>query len=55
MVVSPAKSKIMLATSKELRRMRVHGQPQGVMVQGKLVLPTRSERPLGLNQDKYLT
>ena len=55
MVVSPAKSKLLISANKDLRRARVQGQHQGVTVQGRAVMPTQSERILGLYIDQDLT
>ena len=55
MILSPAKSKLMECANKDLRRIRIHGQHQGVSVRGKLVPPTMSERILGLYLDHDLS
>ena len=53
MVVSPAKTKFLICANSELRRARVTSTvPHSIMVQGKAVLPTPSERILGLYLDQ---
>ena len=55
MVVSPGKSKLLVCAIGELRRARLMDPPPGIRVQGNLVLPTRSERVLGLYFDQDLS
>ena len=55
MFFSPRKIKLLICAKKESRRVRVHGQPEGVDVQEKMVLPTRSERLLGVYIEEDLS
>ena len=55
MVVSPGKSKLLICANQELRRARVQGPPQGIVVAGQSGMPTPSERILGLYLDQDLT
>ena len=55
LVVSPGKSKILVCAIGDLRRSRLLDPLPGIRVQGNLVVPTRSERVLGLYFDQDLS
>ena len=55
MVVSPGKSKLIICTTRDLRRARIQHLPDGVWVQGNLVAPTQSERILGIYLDQSMS
>ena len=55
MVVSPGKSKFVICANQELRRERLQCPPQGIVVGGHTVMPTPSERILGLYIDQDIT
>ena len=55
MVVSPGKTKFIICANQELRRARLQCPPQGIVVGGHTVMPTPSERILGLYIDQDLT
>merc|ERR1711888_44663 len=54
MVVMQGKSKLVICTTRDLRRARIQHLPNGIWVQGKLAPPTQSERILGIYLDQSL-